>query len=283
MSVVIPRTLHDALVATAANPTAQIIQGGTDLMVEINFNHRKPTDVIALRRVEELRSFSFNAHRTQITIGAGLPYQQMEHGEIAEVLPALAQAARTVGSPQIRATGSIGGNLGTCSPAGDSLPVLSALDANINLQSASSSRDVSIHDFMVGVKRNSRLPGEIIVSATLPVINGWQGYAKVGVRNAMVISIASCCLVVDRDLGRVAVALGAVGPTIIRCRDSEQWLASQIDLKNVGAISINLLKEFGDRIANEAKPIDDHRSTAAYRRHAVSTLARRLLTRANTK
>ena len=141
-------------------------------MVEINFNHRKPTDVIALRRVEELRSFSFNAHRTQITIGAGLPYQQMEHGEIAEVLPALAQAARTVGSPQIRATGSIGGNLGTCSPAGDSLPVLSALDANINLQSASSSRDVSIHDFMVGVKRNSRLPSEIIVSATLPVING---------------------------------------------------------------------------------------------------------------
>ena len=252
-------------------------------MVEINFNHRKPTDVIALRRVEELRSFSFNAHRTQITIGAGLPYQQMEHGEIAEVLPALAQAARTVGSPQIRATGSIGGNLGTCSPAGDSLPVLSALDANINLQSASSSRDVSIHDFMVGVKRNSRLPSEIIVSATLPVINGWQGYAKVGVRNAMVISIASCCLVVDRDLGRVAVALGAVGPTIIRCRESEQWLASQIDLKNIGAISVNLLKEFGDRIANEAKPIDDHRSTAVYRRNAVSTLARRLLTRANTK
>jgi len=142
LSVVIPRTLQDALVATAANPTAQIIQGGTDLMVEINFNHRKPTDVIALRRVEELRGFVFNAQRTQITIGAGLPYQQMEHGEIAEVLPALAQAARTVGSPQIRATGSIGGNLGTCSPAGDSLPVLSALDANINLQSSGTSRDV---------------------------------------------------------------------------------------------------------------------------------------------
>ena len=117
----------------------------------------------------------------------------------------------------------------------------------------------------------------------MPLINGWKCYAKVGVRNAMVISIASCCLVVDRDLGRVAVALGAVGPTIIRCRETEQWLASQIDLKNIDAISVNLLKEFGDRIANEAKPIDDHRSTAVYRRHAVSTLARRLLTRANTK
>ncbi len=180
-------------------------------MVEINFNHRKPTDVIALRRVDELRSFQINADKTQITIGAGLPYQTMEHGAIAELVPALAQAARTVGSPQIRSAGSIGGNLGTCSPAGDALPVLSALDATVNLQTANTSRSVSIHDFMVGVKRNSRQPGEIIVSTTLPIVSGWQGYAKVGVRNAMVISIASCCLVVDRLNGKIAIALGAVG------------------------------------------------------------------------
>ncbi|MFM8504698.1 MAG: FAD binding domain-containing protein, partial [Acidimicrobiaceae bacterium] len=180
MSVLVPRTLQDALQATAANPSAQLIQGGTDLMVEINFNHRKPTDVIALRRVKELKSLIVDTARSQITIGAGLPYQQMEHGEIALHLPALAQAARTVGSPQIRSAGSIGGNLGTCSPAGDALPVLSALDATVNLQSADASRTVSIHDFMVGVKRNARLPGEIIVSTTLPIVSGWQGYAKVG-------------------------------------------------------------------------------------------------------
>jgi CO/xanthine dehydrogenase FAD-binding subunit len=142
---------------------------------------------------------------------------------------------------------------------------------------------VTIHDFMIGVKRNARLPGELIVSATLPVINGWQGYAKVGVRNAMVISVASCCLVVDRNLGTIKVALGAVGPTIIRCRETEQWLATQIDLKTIENVAPNLLREFGDRIANESKPIDDHRSTAAYRRHAVATLSRRLLVRANTK
>ena len=283
MTVVVPQTLREALVCSSANPDAQIIQGGTDLMVEINFNHRKPTDVIALRRVDEIRGYSFSTDRSKVIVGSGMPYQKMEHGEIAELLPALAQAARTVGSPQIRAAGSIGGNLGTCSPAGDALPVLSALDAVVNLRTETSSRDVVIHDFMLGVKRNARQPGELIVSVTLPIINGWQGYSKVGVRNAMVISVASCCLVVDRSLGSIKVALGAVGPTIIRCRETEQWLANQVDLRTISSISANLLQEFGDRIANESKPIDDHRSTAAYRRHAVATLSRRLLLRANTK
>jgi len=282
VSVQVPRTLDDALKAIAANPSAQLIQGGTDLMVEINFNHRKPTDVIALRRVDELKSTQIDTKNMQITIGAGLPYQMMERGEIAEHVPALAQAARTVGSPQIRSAGTIGGNLGTCSPAGDALPVLSALDATVNLQTQKASRTVSIHDFMIGVKRNARMPGEIIVSTTLPIVSGWQGYAKVGVRNAMVISVASCCLVVDRINGTIAVALGAVGPTIIRCRETESWLAKQIDLRTNPTMPDNLLQEFGSRVANESKPIDDHRSTAAYRRHAVSTLSRRLLLRAHS-
>ncbi len=136
---------------------------------------------------------------------------------------------------------------------------------------------------MVGVKRNSRQPGEIIVSTTLPIVSGWQGYAKVGVRNAMVISIASCCLVVDRLNGKIAIALGAVGPTIVRCRETEAWLASQIDLRIQSTVKPSLLQELGERVANESKPIDDHRSTAAYRRHAVAVLSRRLLSRANTK
>ena len=149
MTVLIPQSLHDALAAATANPDAQIIQGGTDLMVEINFNHRKPTDVIALRRVNEIRNYVVTADKKNVVIGSGLPYREMEHGELAQLLPALAQAARTVGSPQIRAAGSIGGNLGTCSPAGDALPVLSALDAVINLRTATNSREISVHDFMV--------------------------------------------------------------------------------------------------------------------------------------
>jgi CO/xanthine dehydrogenase FAD-binding subunit len=260
-------------------PDARLIQGGTDMMVEINFNHLKPHNVIALRRVQELRRWTKNADGT-ITIGAGVPYQEMETGVLKDLVPALAEAARTVGSPQIRAAGTLGGNLGTCSPAGDGLPVLFALDAVIHLQSSESSRVLSVHDFMLGVKRNARASNEIITAVTIPLLDGWQGYAKVGVRNAMVISVASACLAVDKNTKSVRIALGAVGPTIIRCRDAEAWLAEQLDISTSTGIDIAMAKEFGRRVSIESKPIDDHRSTAEYRRHAIGVLAQRLITRA---
>jgi CO/xanthine dehydrogenase FAD-binding subunit len=279
MTVAIPRTIREALDALTSAPDARLIQGGTDMMVEINFNHLKPHNVIALRRVQELRRWTQNADGT-ITIGAGVPYQEMETGELKNLVPALAEAARTVGSPQIRAAGTLGGNLGTCSPAGDGLPVLFALDAVIHLQSNESSRVLSVHDFMLGVKRNARASNEIITAVTIPLLDGWQGYAKVGVRNAMVISVASACLAVDKNTKSVRIALGAVGPTIIRCRDAEAWLAEQLDISTSTGIDVAMAKEFGRRVSIESKPIDDHRSTAEYRRHAIGVLAQRLITRA---
>jgi len=279
VTVAVPLSLTEAFDELSRTPEARLIQGGTDLMVEINFNHVKPVDVIALRRIKELRTWQVNSNNT-ITIGSGVPYQEMELGQLKELLPALAEAARTVGSPQIRAAGTLGGNLGTCSPAGDGLPVLFALDAIVHLQSAVTSRDLSIHEFMLGVKRNARKANEIITGVTVPVLDGWQGYAKVGVRNAMVISIASACLAIDKANNSVRIALGAVGPTIIRCKDAESWLEQQIDLAVVTSIDMTMAKEFGRRVALESKPIDDHRSTAEYRRHAVGVLAQRLITRA---
>ena len=279
MTVAIPLTIREALDALKTTPDARLIQGGTDMMVEINFNHLKPNNVIALRRVQELRAWKKNANGT-VTIGAGVPYQEMEMGELKQLLPALAEAARTVGSPQIRAAGTLGGNLGTCSPAGDGLPVLFALDAVVHLQSVEASRDLSIHEFMLGVKRNAKASSEIITSVTVPLLDGWQGYAKVGVRNAMVISVASSCLAIDKPSNSVRIALGAVGPTIIRCRDAELWLSGQFDFSTTSAIDTAVAKEFGRRVALESKPIDDHRSTAKYRRHAVGVLAQRLITRA---
>jgi CO/xanthine dehydrogenase FAD-binding subunit len=279
MTVAIPLTIREALDALTSAPDARLIQGGTDMMVEINFNHLKPQNVIALRRVQELRTWTKNADGT-ITIGAGVPYQEMETGELKNLVPALAEAARTVGSPQIRAAGTLGGNLGTCSPAGDGLPVLFALDAVIHLQSSESSRVLSVHDFMLGVKRNARASNEIITAVTIPLLDGWQGYAKVGVRNAMVISVASACLAVDKNTKSVRIALGAVGPTIIRCRDAEAWLVEQFDPSASTGIDVAIAKEFGRRVSIESKPIDDHRSTAEYRRHAVGVLAQRLITRA---
>lgn len=273
MPVFIPSSLTEATQLLSKNPDAHLLTGGTDMMVEVNFNHRHPDTVIALRNIPEFQRWNIDTASGLVHIGSSVPYATMEHGELAKALPALAEAARTVGSPQIRAAGSIGGNLGTCSPAGDSLPVLSALDAVVHLQSESSRRSVSFAEFMVGPKRNSRLANEIITGVSIPITNGWQGYAKVGVRNAMVISVASVCLAIHDN--KVRVALGSVGPTIIRCTESENWINS-IGLTN---IDHSLAKEFADHVRAESRPIDDHRSTAEYRRHAVGVLAARLLLR----
>ena len=273
MPVFIPSSLTEATQLLSKNPDAHLLTGGTDMMVEVNFNHRHPDTVIALRNIPEFQRWNIDTASGLVHIGSSVPYATMEHGDLAKALPALAEAARTVGSPQIRAAGSIGGNLGTCSPAGDSLPVLSALDAVVHLQSESSNRSVSFAEFMVGPKRNSRLANEIITGVSIPITNGWQGYAKVGVRNAMVISVASVCLAIHDN--KVRVALGSVGPTIIRCTESETWINS-IGLTN---IDHSLAKEFADHVRAESRPIDDHRSTAEYRRHAVGVLAARLLLR----
>jgi len=262
-------------------PDARLIQGGTDMMVEVNLNRARVNDVISLRRVAELRRWHLDSDTALLRIGAGVPFAEMERAPLSLHAPALAQAARTVGSPQIRAAGSLGGNLGTCSPAGDGLPVLSALDAVVHLRSATTERDVSIHDFMVGVKRNLKQPDEVIVAVTVPVLQGFSGYAKVGSRNAMVISAASACLVHDAVGGTIRLAFGAVAPTVVRARRAEAWLGKQSDLQASLTVSPALAREFGQRAAQECSPIDDHRSTALYRRHAVAVLAERLLLRAN--
>jgi CO/xanthine dehydrogenase FAD-binding subunit len=279
MTVIVAKELTTALTALREHGDARLIQGGTDLMVEINFNHVKPTTMISLRDIESLRTIR-REQPGMLSIGSGVPYSIIEGEPVLSEIPALAQAARTVGSPQIRAAGSLGGNLGTCSPAGDTLPVMFALDAMIHLSTVDSSRVVSIHDFMTGVKRSVRQHDEIITTIDFPIINGWQGYSKVGVRNAMVISVASACLVADHEKANVRIALGSVGPTIIRCRESEAWLKSTQDLSAGQSISLDVANEFGRRAAAESSPIDDHRSTAEYRRHAISVLASRLLRKA---
>ena len=279
MPVLIPRSVDELVEVFQEHPAAKLLAGGTDYMVEVNLHGRQPETMISLRQVKELTEWSVRTSQSRIIIGAGVPYADMEVGEIAQLVPALAQAARTVGSPQIRAAGTLGGNLGTCSPAGDSLPVLAALNATIHVIGPDGNRDIDFVDFMVGVKRNSLLPSEFVHSVSLPIVEGWQGYAKVGTRNAMVISTASACLVRDSDEGFVTVALGSVGPTIIRAYGAEAWLMKTTSLRAGAQLEPSVAQEFGRRVALESKPIDDHRSTAEYRRHAVGVLAQRLLLR----
>ena len=184
-----------------------------------------------------------------------------------------------MGSPQIRHAATIGGNLGTCSPAGDGLPVLAALDATVHLASAAGARDLPLAEFMVAPKRTARLPGELITGVTVPVLGGWQGYSKVGVRNAMVIAVASVALVTDTVTESVRLALGSVGPTVLRCPDAERFAREHVDFEH-RRVAVEALQRFVALARDEARPIDDHRSTAAYRRHAVGVLAGRLLRRA---
>ena len=272
MSVYSPTSIEDAVSFYSENPDAHILAGGTDFMVEVNFNHRKPHSVLHLGKISALRTWHHDVARQVVRIGSTLPFAECEKGELAQHLPALSQAARTVGSPQIRSVASIGGNLGTSSPAGDSLPVLAALDARIEVQSVSGSREISIHDFLIGPKKNALQSGEIITAIFLPTHNGPQLYAKVGVRNAMVISIASACLAVQD--GRPRIAMGSVGPTVLRAPQAEQYLAEK--MSNPSNVTPDVCDTFGAMVAATSRPIDDHRSTAQYRRHAIHVMARRL-------
>ena len=282
MAVLVPTTLDDALAELARRPAATVLAGGTDVMVETNMGHRRFSDVVAVHRVAELRSWTHDAVRSTLTLGAGVTWAEVEASPIAAWVPALAQAARTVGSPQIRHAGTVGGNLGTCSPAGDGLPPLAALDAVVHLRSLAGSRDLTFAEYMTGPKRTARQPGELVTGVTVPLLGGWQGYAKVGVRNAMVIATASAALVVDPRVGSgspVRLALGSVGPTILRCSEAETFIAGALS-SGGGAPSVADVEHFAELAVAAARPIDDHRATAAYRRHAVGVLAARLLRRA---
>ncbi len=282
MPVLTPTSLDEALAALADVPTAMVLAGGTDVMVEVNESRLAVADdrsVLSVRRLPELRGWVHDPASGALRLGAAVTYAELERPPLAALVPALAQAARTVGSPQIRNAATIGGNLATCSPAGDGLPVLAALDAVVEVRSATAGRDVPIAEFMVGVKRTALQPGELITAVTVPVLDGWQGYAKVGIRNAMVIAIASACLAVDRPSRSVRLALGSVAPTVVRAGDAEAHAARIVDWES-GSIAADDALRAGELAAAASSPIDDHRATAAYRRRAVEILTRRLLQRA---
>jgi CO/xanthine dehydrogenase FAD-binding subunit len=278
MSVVVPRRLDEVFEALVDEPEAHVLAGGTDLMVELNAGHRLPAAVVAIDRVPELQGWQRSGD--QVTLGAGLTYTEMLQPDLWALLPALADAARTVGSPQIRNAGTLGGNLATASPAGDTLPVLAALDATVMLGSASGSREVSLAEFVVGPKRTSLRPQEVVLAVRVPVVAGPQGYLKVGTRNAMVIAVCSLALVVDVKARTVRCALGSVGPTPVRATEAEAWVLDKVDWEARRVEDPATYATFGEVVAAAARPIDDHRSTATYRRHAVGVLARRALMRA---
>lgn len=256
-------------------PDADLLAGGTDLVVETNLGHRRPQAIVALRRVPELQGTE--VRDDVLDLGAGVTYAQVE-ADLGDTAPGLAMAARTVGSPQIRNVGTIGGNLGTASPAGDALPWLVALDAQVVLAGPDGSRRLPVADFLTGVKQTDRRPGEVIHRVEVPRVAGPQHVAKVGPRNAMAIAVASVAMVVDTDHRRVRVAMGSVGPTPVRPVEAEDEVSAALDWTALSCAD-DAVEAFGQACARAASPITDHRSTADYRRHAVGVLAARTLRR----
>jgi len=274
LKVTVARSLEEAL----ADPEATFLAGGTDLMVGVNFGRDRPPHVVSIRGLPELGDTSVGE---RVRIGGGVDYTRVLDA-LGAHSPAMVQAARTIGSPQIRNAGTIGGNLGTCSPAGDTLPVLAALDAEVVLRGASGERRVPFSEFMFGPRKSARRTGELVVAVEWRDAGASQAFLKAGTRNAMVIAVASLAMVVDRARKAVRVALGSVGPTIIRAVEAEELargIFEESGWERPLEPSEAAAARFGELAGAAAQPIDDQRGSAAYRRHVVQVMARRALVR----
>ncbi|MEW2356961.1 FAD binding domain-containing protein [Spirillospora sp. NPDC029432] len=276
MAFLRPATWEDALAARAEHPGALPIQGGTDVMVEINFDARRPAALLDLNPVRELAEWDLADGR--LRVGAGVTYTRLIE-ELGDRLPGLAQASRTVGSPQIRNRGTVGGNLGAASPAGDAHPPLLAGDTVIEVESAARGvRMIPAGAFYTGVKRNALEPDELIRAFwTLPA-TGPQYFAKIGTRNAMVIAVCSFAIALHPAERRAGTGLGSAAPTPRRAAAAEGFLNAELDWEGRSPLPAPVARRFGELVAEAAAPIDDVRGTAGYRAHALAVLARRALT-----
>jgi CO/xanthine dehydrogenase FAD-binding subunit len=262
VDVLTPGSLEEALRLKAEEPAARPIQGGTDVMVELNFDRSRPPALLNLNEVPELRGWS--RENGTLRLGSGLTYSEAMEAPLAEEFPALAEASRTVGSPQIRNRGTIGGNLGTASPAGDALPPLLVRFAEVELASVRGVRTLPLVDFLLGPKRNALEADELVTAVTVPsntvLLGGAETFMKVGPRNAMVIAVVSLAVRVDGE--ELVASFGSAGPVtgLVRAPLAER-------------------DAFPEQVAAAASPIDDVRGTAAYRRHALRVLTKRALDR----
>lgn len=276
--ILAPRTLDEALALRAEHPEAVVVAGGTDVMVAVNFGRLAPESVLDLGKVEELKGWWRDDDA--VFVGAGMTFARIER-ELPE-FTALAEAAASVGSPQIRNRGTIGGNLGSASPAGDCHPALLASGAEVEVESVRGARRIPIGEFFTGVKRSALAPDELIAAVWVDQPDGPEQFAKIGTRNAMVIAVAAFGLALHPARRAVGTGIGSAAPTPVRAGQAEEFLAGALDEAGLwesrGVLPDSVASRFGELVSAAAQPIDDVRGTAAYRRHALTVLARRTLT-----
>ena len=270
-----PLTWAEALAAKAEQPALLPIAGGTDVMVEINFDRRRPQGLLDLTRLAEVASWSVSGDT--LVIGAGVTYAQVV-ADLADLAPGLAMASRTVGSPQIRNRGTIAGNLGSASPAGDAHPPLLAANASVEVESVRGRRTIPVGEFFTGVKRNALEPDELIrVGARAgrgrpAAVLEDRHPQRDGDRGDVVRARPA-----PGSARRVGTGIGSAAPTPVTAPEAASFLEQELDWDGRAPLDEGVVRRFGELVAAAASPIDDVRGTAAYRRHALAVMARRTL------
>ncbi|HXU35926.1 MAG TPA: xanthine dehydrogenase family protein subunit M [Blastocatellia bacterium] len=274
-SALSPTTLAEVFaLLSARGRDVRIIAGGTDLMVLINAHLLETAEFLDIWGVHELRGIEDEGDA--LRIGALTTYTQLiKSALIQQHIPSLVAASRTIGAIQIQNRGTIGGNIVNASPAGDSLPVLAAYDAEVELGSARGTRRVRFNQFYTGYRRSVLEPDELVLAVLLPKLR--QGevdfFWKVGTRRAQAISktVMACKARGDNQrIDSISIAVGSVAPTVVRALETERLLTG-------ASISAELIKAARKMIAEEISPITDLRSTEHYRRTVTGNVLAKFL------
>ena len=270
-----PKTLSDALDALAQNNAAvRPLGGGTDMIVDIRAQRAQPDVLVALQNVNELRGVAReNGH---VRVGASTTIAEFLKNPLLTQYNALTQAASVFANPMIRNAGTVAGNIGSASPAGDMLPPLLALDAQIELVGKNGARTMPLNEFFLGPRKTARSADELISALHIPAPSGASAFYKLGLRQADAISLVSVAVWMQRDgdtIRDVRIALGAVAPRPLRAARAEAILRGQI-------FNEANLKESARVAAEECSPIDDLRASASYRKRMVNVYVRRMLEQA---
>ena len=272
-----PTTLAEVYaLLTERGRSIKVIAGGTDLMVLMNAHMLDETEFVDIWRVNELREITDEGDA--LRIGALSTYTQLIRSALIQLyVPSLVAASRTIGAIQIQNRGTIGGNVVNASPAGDSLPVLAAYDAEIEIGSVRGTRQVAFNRFYAGYRRTVLEPDELVLALRIPKLKKGERdfFWKVGTRRAQAISktvMAARAQIANGRIESISIGVGSVAPTVIRVPQTERLLAG-------AALTSDLVDRARQLIAQEVAPITDLRSTEHYRRTVTGNVLVKFLRR----
>ena len=285
-NVALPSSLDEAVAALAASPSAVPVAGGTDLMADVNSGLLRPGGLVGLGRINEIRGWQYADGAA--LLGAGLTHARMGRPDFAALIPALAAAARAAGPPQIRNAGTLGGNIVTCAPTGDSLPVLAALEASVLLAGPEGNRELPVSHLLTGM--DPLRQGELLAYVRVPLLHAPQTFLKATARTGPGRATASVALVLDPARRGVRCAVGAVAQVPLRPLEAERWVASLIDWDGQRSLAPEACTAFGEYVAvacipdplpaADGTPAPELPPAAIQLRRTVAALARRALGRA---